>query len=79
MRDSPIRLKHNQTGKFLKTSNRFVYHNGNCPNCAINGDREVCTGEAYAAEDRWAASDGVFFNGVVEKQDTSSDIDRDEL
>jgi dolichyl-phosphate-mannose--protein O-mannosyl transferase len=79
-RDSPVKFRHVQTGKYLKTSSRFVYHNGNCPNCAINGDREVSTGESSASEDRWAVSDGVFFNGeIVKETSTSSDIDRDEL
>jgi dolichyl-phosphate-mannose--protein O-mannosyl transferase len=80
-RESPVKFRHVQTGKYLKTSGRFVYHNGNCPNCSINGDREISTGEPSASEDRWAASDGVFFNGAIVKEEatTSSDIDRDEL
>jgi len=75
MRESPIKLRHVQTGKYLKTSSRFVYNNGNCPGCSINGDREISTGEASSAEDRWAAADGVFAHGAKEQAET----DRDEL
>ena len=80
MRDSAVKLRHVQTGKFLKTSARYVYHNGNCPNCAINGDREVTTGESSTSEDRWAVSDGVFFNSAGKVDATeSSETERDEL
>ena len=80
MRDSAVKLRHVQTGKFLKTSARYVYHNGNCPNCAINGDREVTTGEPSSSEDRWAVSDGVFFNSAAKVDATeSSENERDEL
>jgi len=80
MRDSPVKFRHVQTGKFLKTHARYTFHHGNCPQCAINGDWEVSTGDSSSSEDRWAVSDGVFFNSGVKLETRKEEAaDHDEL
>ena len=79
MRNSSVKLRHVQTGKYLRSSPRYVYNNGNCPNCHINGDREIFTGDPNPSEDRWAVSDGIFLNSASTRKPLEGNEFHDEL
>ena len=74
-RNTPIGLKHADTGKYLATHKRFKFDQSNCPNCPINGQIEVmATGvrRDSGIDFKWTADYGVYFH--PDEDDTNDEL-----
>ncbi|KAI8358253.1 stromal cell-derived factor 2-like protein [Mortierella sp. GBAus27b] len=55
IRESPVLLRHENTGKYLSTSSKHVYGN------PIPGQQEVAGHQLQQAEQTWSAQEGIYF------------------
>ncbi|KAF4733486.1 Stromal cell-derived factor 2-like protein 1 [Perkinsus olseni] len=55
--NTAVSLRHRTTGKYLRSSSKYQYHEGNCPGCPIIGDREVACGSSK--DNEWKVAGGM--------------------
>ncbi|KAF4678744.1 Stromal cell-derived factor 2-like protein 1 [Perkinsus olseni] len=71
--NTAISLRHRTTGKYLTSSSKYQYHEGNCPGCPIIGDREVACGSS-SKDNEWKVAGGM----IITQQTPDEGDDNDE-
>ena len=59
-KDSPVRLRHVETGRYLGASGAMKFTQQNCPNCPIVGQLEVAAFVKAGEGTKFVAQRGVF-------------------
>mmetsp|Transcript_6149 Transcript_6149/g.5077 ORF Transcript_6149/g.5077 Transcript_6149/m.5077 type:complete len:254 (+) Transcript_6149:44-805(+) len=78
----PIQLKHNNTNKYLTSSYKYIYNDGNCPGCPIIGDREIaCKSISSNNKDttiQWSVVKGMIISPTTTTQDEEEEEEEQE-